>query len=63
MYGRHELVRVACLIVPRSRTFHSVDFVNGHYDGAPPIDVFPIEGSALVAVGATSYVLAYDFDG
>jgi hypothetical protein len=39
------------------------DFVNGHYGGAPPIDVFTIEGSALIAVGSTLHVATNDFNG
>jgi hypothetical protein len=39
------------------------DFVNGHYNGAPPIDVFPAEGSALIAVGSKQHVATNDFNG
>ena len=39
------------------------DLVNGHYNGAPPIDVFPAPGSALIDAGDPAYVLASDFNG
>jgi hypothetical protein len=41
----------------------AVDFVNGHFGGEPPIDVFPEEGSALIADGSRLHVTAYDFNG
>jgi len=37
--------------------------VAGHYNGAPPIDVFPEAGGALVNAGATAHVAAEDFNG
>jgi len=40
-----------------------VDFVSGHYGGAPPIDPFPAAGGALVAAGDEAYVVADDFNG
>jgi Right handed beta helix region len=40
----------------------SVDLVAGHYNGAPPIDLFPTAGSALRNAGSTSYVTAMDFN-
>ena len=40
-----------------------VDFVNGHYDGIPPINLFPAEGSALIAAGSNLHVTEYDFNG
>ena len=39
------------------------DFTNGHYGGAPPIDVFPSAGSALNGAGSTQYVTDVDFNG
>jgi hypothetical protein len=39
------------------------DFVAAHYDGAPPIDVFPTAGSALRAAGSATYVPTEDFNG
>ena len=39
------------------------DLVNGHYNGAPPIDVFPAPGSALIGAGDPAYVPASDFNG
>jgi hypothetical protein len=39
------------------------DFVNGHFDGTPPIDLFPAEGGALPAAGSLAYVTEYDFNG
>lgn len=41
----------------------SGDFVNGHQNGAPPIDLFPREGSALVGAGAAAHVAEIDFNG
>ena len=41
----------------------SADFVNGHYDGAPPIDLFPAPGSALITAGNTLYETEFDFNG
>ncbi len=39
------------------------DFVSGHYGGAPPIDVFPKAGSALIGAADQAYVPALDFNG
>lgn len=39
------------------------DFVNGHFDGAPPIDLFPAPGSALIAAGTVAYKTEIDFNG
>jgi hypothetical protein len=41
----------------------AMDFVNGHFSGAPPLDVFPVLGSALIAGGAAQYVTELDFNG
>ncbi|MEM7763081.1 MAG: right-handed parallel beta-helix repeat-containing protein [Pseudomonadota bacterium] len=41
----------------------TADTVAGNYDGAPPVDVFPSVGSALVNGGDTSYVVGTDFNG
>jgi len=41
----------------------STDFINGHFTGMPPIDLFPAQGSALVAAGSSRHVPAYDFNG
>ncbi len=40
-----------------------VDFINGHFGGIPPIDLFPANGSALVAGGSKLYVTENDFNG
>jgi len=40
----------------------AVDLVDGHYDGAPPIDVFPAMGGALVSAGDPAYVPDDDFN-
>lgn len=40
-----------------------VDFVNANYGGAPPIDLFPSDASALRGAAAASYVTDYDFNG
>jgi len=39
------------------------DFVNGHYSGAPPIDLFPAAGSALIDAGDPTYRADQDFNG
>ncbi|EYF01362.1 right-handed parallel beta-helix repeat-containing protein [Chondromyces apiculatus] len=39
------------------------DFVGASYTGAPPNDVFPKVGSALVGVADTGYVVGNDFNG
>jgi parallel beta-helix repeat protein len=39
------------------------DFVNGHYNGAPPIDLFPTPVSALRGAGSSTYVTPEDFNG
>ncbi|MCA9708947.1 MAG: right-handed parallel beta-helix repeat-containing protein [Myxococcales bacterium] len=38
------------------------DFVDGHFGGAPPIDVFPAPGGALVGAGDPAYVPDDDFN-
>jgi hypothetical protein len=39
------------------------DFVSAHYSGAPPIDVFPRPGSALIGAGDASDLEPVDFNG
>jgi MYXO-CTERM domain-containing protein len=39
------------------------DFVSASYAGAPPMDVFPANGSALVGAGDPRYAAADDFNG
>jgi MYXO-CTERM domain-containing protein len=39
------------------------DFVDAHYDGAPPIKVFPAAGGALIGAGDAEYMAADDFNG
>ncbi|HET6629558.1 MAG TPA: right-handed parallel beta-helix repeat-containing protein [Woeseiaceae bacterium] len=41
----------------------AADFIDAHYGGAPPIDLFPAEGSALVGAGSAEYVPELDFNG
>jgi parallel beta-helix repeat protein len=41
----------------------NADFVAAHFQGAPPIDVFPSATSALRGAGAAAYVTAEDFNG
>jgi hypothetical protein len=41
----------------------AADFVSGHFNGAPPIDLFPKAGSALIGAGAAAHVTAEDFNG
>lgn len=41
----------------------AADFVNGHFNGAPPIDLFPKPGSALVGAAAAAHATALDFNG
>jgi hypothetical protein len=39
------------------------DFIAGHYNGSPPIDLFPKTGSSLIGAGAASHVAVTDFNG
>jgi hypothetical protein len=39
------------------------DFVNGHYDGSPPIDLYPRADGALVGAGSAAHVAELDFNG
>lgn len=41
----------------------AADFVNAHFNGAPPIDVFPRPGSALIGAAAAGHLTAVDFNG
>ena len=41
----------------------AADFVNGHFNGAPPIDLFPKPGSALIGAAAAAHATAMDFNG
>jgi hypothetical protein len=41
----------------------AADFVGAHDNGAPPIDVFPKSGGALLGTGAAAHVVAEDFNG
>jgi hypothetical protein len=41
----------------------AADFVNGHFNGTPPIDLFPKAGSALIGAAAPAHVTAVDFNG
>jgi hypothetical protein len=41
----------------------ATDFVAAHFNGAPPIDVFPKTGSSLIGVGSTAHVPTADFNG
>jgi hypothetical protein len=41
----------------------SADFVEGYFNGVPPIDLFPAVGSALIDGGDPTYVTAVDFNG
>jgi hypothetical protein len=41
----------------------AADFVDGHYGGAPPIDVFPAVGSALIEAGDSAHAVEDDFNG
>lgn len=38
------------------------DLIDGHYGGAPPIDVFPAMGGALVGAGDPAHVVDDDFN-
>ena len=40
----------------------AADFVAAHHDGAPPIDVFPTDTSALVGAGDPEHAIADDFN-
>jgi hypothetical protein len=39
------------------------DFVDGHFRGRPPIDLFPAPGSALIGAGDSRYATSLDFNG
>ena len=39
------------------------DMVNGNYAGAPPIDPFPTDASALTGAGVSAYTTPFDFNG
>jgi len=39
------------------------DFVDAHFSGAPPIDLFPRSSSALAGNGDSRYVAEFDFNG
>jgi hypothetical protein len=39
------------------------DFVDAHFNGAPPIDLFPSDESALTGNGDSRYVAEQDFNG
>jgi len=41
----------------------AADFVSANYNGAPPINVFPKAGSALIGAAAPTYVPTLDFNG
>jgi len=41
----------------------SVDFIAASYEGAPPNDVFPAAGSALIGAGVAAHVTSDDFNG
>ena len=41
----------------------AADFVAASFSGAPPIDVFPKPGSALLGAGSASHVVSVDFNG
>jgi hypothetical protein len=38
------------------------DFVNGHFDGGPPIDLYPASAGALPGAGSAAHVVALDFN-
>jgi len=39
------------------------DFVDGHFRGSPPIELFPSDDSALIGAGADAYRTTTDFNG
>jgi hypothetical protein len=41
----------------------SADFVAASFAGAPPIDVYPKAGGALISAGVAQYLPQYDFNG
>jgi len=41
----------------------SADFVAAHFNGGPPIDVFPKSGSALIGAADSNYLTQIDFNG
>lgn len=47
----------------RSGNGLDADFVDAHFDGAPPIDPFPKAGSALIGAGVSAHAVEHDFNG
>lgn len=41
----------------------ALDFVAAHFNGAPPIDLFPRAGSALIGAAVAAHAVAADFNG
>ncbi len=41
----------------------STDFMQGHYQGAPPIDLHPARKSTIIGAGDSSFTVTTDFDG
>ena len=41
----------------------TTDFVQGHYKGAPPIDLHPVAKSKLIGAGNSNVTVTTDFDG
>jgi hypothetical protein len=39
------------------------DMVDGNYSGSPPIDPFPVPGSALIGAGDENHIVTDDFNG
>jgi hypothetical protein len=40
----------------------AADFMNANFNGVPPIDLFPRDGSALIGAGSTTYAVDTDFN-
>lgn len=41
----------------------AADFVSANFNGAPPLDLFPKAGSALIGAGSTNHLVDFDFNG
>jgi len=41
----------------------AADFSNANFNGAPPIDLFPRDASALIGAGSSTYAVELDFNG
>ena len=60
--GNLGLVTVAGNVSSRGSQM-ATDLINGHYGGAPPVDLFPKVGSALIGAADATHAEQIDFNG